>query len=124
MVYGIGVDIFDTGRLNYPRGQYDDPFFKKTFTEKELEAGISRADPIAYFAGRFAAKEAVFKALHISSGEFRWSDIETLNDDSGQPYVVLHGHAKKHFDDIGAQRLHISLSNDGGSSVAFAVCET
>ena len=123
MIYGIGVDIITSARLNDLRGKYDDSFFKKTFTEKEYEAGLKRADPIAYFAGRFAAKEAVFKALDINSGAFRFSDIETLSDDSGRPYVNLYGHVKERFDGLGAVRLHISLSSDGDYIIAFAVCE-
>jgi len=123
MIYGIGVDIMAMARLEDLRGKYDDPFFTSTFTEKEFEEGVRRADPIAYFAGRFAAKEAVFKALRIDSNEFRWSDIETLGDDSGKPFVVLYGYAKELFNRVGAGRLHISLSNDGGYAAAFAICE-
>lgn len=123
MIYGTGVDIINTERLEAMRGDYGDPFFKKTFSEKEYETGTGSADPIAFFTGRFAAKEAVFKALRISSSAFRFSDIETLNDDSGWPYVVLYGHTKDHYDEIGIERLHISLSGDSGYVVAFVICE-
>lgn len=124
MIYGIGVDIIYIGRLEDLRGKYDDPFFEKTFSEKEYEAGINRADPIKYFSGRFAAKEAVFKALNMDSGAFRFSEIETLNDGSGKPYIVLYGHTKQFCTEKGIKRLHISLSNDNGFVTAFAICET
>ena len=123
MIYGIGVDIIDMSRMEALRGKYDDPFLRKTFTEKELEAGMARADPVVYFSERFAAKEAVLKALRIDSGDFKFSDIETLNDGSGKPYVILYGYAKTLYDEIGGRNLLISLSYDGGSAVAFAVCE-
>ena len=123
MIYGIGVDILSVAQLNDLRGKYDDPFFSKTYSEKEYEAGLGRSDPIMYFAGRFAAKEAVLKALKINSGAFRFSDIETMNDDSGRPYVNLYGHTKELFDSLGSGRLHISLSRDVDYVIAYAVCE-
>jgi len=123
MIYGIGVDILSTARLYDPQGKYDDSFHRKTFTGKEYKEGISRTDPAVYFCERFAVKEAVLKSLNIGSNEFRFIDIETLNDDSGKPYVILNGHAKKHCDEIGIKRLHISLSNDGGFVAAFVICE-
>ena len=124
MIYGIGVDILSTNRLEDLRGKYDDSFFRKTFSEKEYEAGVKRTDPIKYFSGRFAAKEAVFKALDIDSGAFRFSEIETLNNGSGKPYVVLYGRVKQFCEDKGIKRLHISLSNDKGYVTAFVICET
>ena len=124
MIYGTGVDIMHTTRLEALRGKYDDPFFKKTFSEKEYKAGMCRADPIIYFSERFAAKEAVFKALNVSSGKFRWNEIETPDDDSGKPYVVLHGIAKEICNEAGIRCIHISLSSDNGFVIAFAICET
>lgn len=124
MIFGIGVDVLNTARLEDLRGKYDDPFFRRTFTEKEYEAGIDRDDPILYFSGRFAAKEAVFKALNIVSSAFRFGDIETLNDDTGKPFVVLHGYVNEYCSEMGIKRMHISLSNDGGYAIAFVVCET
>jgi len=123
MICGIGVDILRTDRIGDLRGKYDDPFFEKTFTGNELAAGMSRADPIAYFAGRFAAKEAVLKALGAGSDAFRFRDIETLSDDLGKPYVNLYGCMKERFDAIGARRIHISISGDGDYVTAFAICE-
>ena len=124
MICGIGVDILDTARLEPLRGKYDDPFFKKTYTGAEYSAGIARPDPILYFSERFAAKEAVFKAISNDSGGLRFSEIETLNDDSGKPYVNLYGRAKELCDKMGIKSLLISISSDGGHAAAFAVCES
>ena len=123
MIHGIGVDIFASRRIGDMRGKYDDPFFKKTYTDKEYAEGIGRADPVTYFSERFAVKEAVFKALNIKSSEFRWSDIETLNDGSGKPYVVLYGYTKRLNDELGIKSIHVSISSDSGYIAAFAVCE-
>jgi phosphopantetheine--protein transferase-like protein len=123
MIHGIGVDILGTARLESLRGKYDDPFFGKTYTAAELEAGIKKPDPVTYFAGRFAAKEAVFKALGVSAAGFRPDDVETLNDDTGKPYVVLYGEAKKHMESAGIRQVFISLSNEKSLVSAYAVCE-
>ena len=123
MIYGIGVDTLSTARLEALEGRYDDPFFRKTYTDAEYSAGISRRDPIVYFSERFAAKEAVFKALNITSTEFRFNEIETLNDDTGKPYVNLYGCARRMQDEAGVRHIHISLSSGGGYVTAFAVCE-
>ena len=123
MIYGVGVDIVVVAQLEDLRGKYDDPFFRKTYTVKEFEAGMERSDPIRYFAGRFAAKEAVFKALNVNSAAFRWSDIETLNNDSGLPCISLYGKSKEHFDEIGGRFLRVSISYDSSYAVAFALCE-
>lgn len=123
MIYGIGIDVLSTAKLDDLRGNFDDPFYCKTFTAAEYDAGLKRADPLAYFCERFAAKEAVFKALNISSAEFRFTDIETLNNETGMPYITLYGSAKRLSDELGIKRLHISLSCDGGYAAAFAVCE-
>ena len=123
MIHGIGVDILSTSRLEKLRGEYDDPFFRKVFTKDEYLSAMGRNDPTQYFAERFAAKEAVFKALNSNSGEFRFSDVETLNDESGKPYVVLYGSVKEYCDIAGISSVLISLSSDVGYAVAFAVCE-
>lgn len=124
MIYGIGIDIVSIARLEALQGQYNDPFFKKTYTEAEHTAGMGRPNPIIYFSERFAVKEAVFKALHISSVTFRFNEIETLNDGFGQPYVILYGGAKKALVEAGVKRIHVSLSNDSGFVIAYVICET
>lgn len=123
MLHGIGVDILSVSRLETLRGKFDDPFFTKTFTQAEYSEAMARPDPIVYFAGRFAAKEAVLKALGGVEGKFRFNEIETLNDGSGKPYVSLHGLAKETQDANGVKNLFVSLSNDGGYVVAYAICE-
>lgn len=124
MIYGIGVDILSVARLEDLRGNYSDPFFKKTYTDAEFLEALNRSNPIKYFAERFAAKEAVFKALQIASDAFRFNQIETLNDKSGCPHINLYGHVKEVKEKMGITNLYISLSNDGDFVVAFAVCET
>jgi len=123
MIHGVGVDIQDSARLESLRGKYSDPFFSATYTEAEYEVGIGKPDPILYFTERFAAKEAVFKALNVNSTEFRFTDIETRNDDTGKPVVALYMYTRKLYEEKGINSVHLSISNDNGFVVAIAVCE-
>ncbi len=124
MIYGIGVDILDISRLSWLSGKLDDPFIQKTYTTRECTASMMRTDPINYLAERFAAKEAVFKALRIESDTFNLNEIETLNDQLGRPNINLYGKTKEVMEEEGIKCISISLSYDNNLVIAFAVCET
>ncbi len=89
----VGNDIIETERIKRLYEKYADNFKNKVYTSKEIEYCESKkSNKFQSYAGRFAAKEAVFKA--ISQGfsnkyQINWKDIEILNDDSGRPYVNL-----------------------------------
>ena len=122
MIRGIGTDLLDMRRLFPGNLRENDPFFRRAFTPGEIAQGLSRADKRSYFAGRFAAKEAVFKALRTSSEGADLGEIEILDDAEGRPCCALRG-------DMAARagenaRLHVSVSWDGDWALAFAVYET
>lgn len=120
-VIGIGTDIMHMERLRgLPLG-FDDVFFKKTFTVAEREAALKRADPLAYFATRFAGKEAVFKTLHMDADRVRLDQIEIINEASGAPTVRLFGDVLLHAQRLGIKQVTISLSYDNDYATAFAV---
>ena len=73
-------------------------------------------------AGRFAAKEALAKALGAPAG-LRWSDCEVLSDETGRPDLVVTGSVAERIDDLGVSRLHVSISHDAGVAVAMVVIE-
>ena len=123
MVYGVGADIMDIGRIRVLAPDWDDPFFVKTFTESERRQGLASADPVRYFAGRFAGKEAVFKSFRAQPDSFRFSEVGIVNDGDGKPCVILLGDAKRIVEEKGIGNISISLSSDGGMVVAFAVSE-
>ena len=89
----VGNDIIETERIKRLYEKYADNFKNKVYTSKEIEYCESKkSNKFQSYAGRFAAKEAVFKA--ISQGfsnkyQINWKDIEILNDVSGRPYVNL-----------------------------------
>ncbi|MFV0439591.1 MAG: holo-ACP synthase [Desulfopila sp.] len=121
MIYGVGADLLDISRMSALNGNYADPFFVRTFTSGERDQAASRTDPDAYFATRFAGKEAVFKCLRIDGDLVRLGDIEIITDTFGVPRVKLNGMLQLVAQRKGIQSIHLSLSWDGQYALAFAL---
>jgi len=121
MIKGIGVDVVEIRRMKEVVEKWGDGFLNKIFTEGELAYARSKKFPLNHFAGRFAAKEAVSKALATGwSGGFRWKDVEVSNDEAGKPSVILHGAAR---DQLAGGRVLVSISHSETMVVATAVIE-
>ncbi|NNC36770.1 MAG: holo-[acyl-carrier-protein] synthase [Acidimicrobiales bacterium] len=128
MIKGIGTDICDIRRIESILEKYGDRFKEKTFTAGEREYADAQANPAASYAKRFAAKEAVAKALAGSkTGSLSWQDVEVVKNRSGRPKIKLHGaaktRAKSRLKKGQKYRVHISLSDDIPYAQAFAVFE-
>lgn len=116
----IGTDIIDVERIAKSR----DAMIQRVLSASEKEYCLGQALPDLHLAGRFAAKEAVFKALRAPSPNgISWHDIEIVNEPSGAPRVILHGNAKLYAGNSGIVNIHISLSHVRDFAVATAVCE-
>ncbi|MFH1552562.1 MAG: holo-ACP synthase [Candidatus Omnitrophota bacterium] len=111
-IAGIGIDALEIERFTKAVDQYGESFLKKVFTQKELEyAGTKKAFSM-HMAGKFAAKEAVKKALPDGARiGLNWSDIEILNGDDGKPYAVLHGLAKGLVEKFNLSQVFVSISH-------------
>ncbi len=122
MIIGIGVDIIHTERF---ANWLDNPgLLERYFHPKELEVVRRRGrGALQSLAARFAAKEAVVKALGRKLGGFSLRDIASLNDKDGRPVLHLFGDAEKLFRSLGGSRAHVSLSHDGPMAVAMVVLE-
>jgi len=83
MIVGTGVDITEVSRLKKAVEKWGDAFLEKVFTKEELDNAKTKVSIYQHLAGRFAAKEAVFKALGDES--LSWKDIQILNDKEGRP---------------------------------------
>lgn len=119
MVLGIGNDIVKVARIKSSIDQYQDRFLNRVFTASEQEYCLARKEAALHFAGRFAAKEAVAKALGTGfSGGITWLDIEVVNDEKGKPYLVL---SSKLLALFGNPRLSISISHCDEYATAFAI---
>lgn len=87
---GLGNDIIEIQRIRDTIERHGTHFYKKIFTEKELEYCLQNKDPAPSLAGRFSAKEAIAKALGTGFGQsISWLDIEILNDEKGRPHVTF-----------------------------------
>ena len=121
MIHGVGTDILSVSRMgNLPE---EDAFVRKTFTEKERREIFARREPQMGLCTRFAGKEAVFKALRIDSDTARLNEIEILAEETGAPFVTLHGRLAERAAEMGIRTVHLSLSWETDYALAFAVAE-
>ena len=122
MLAGIGNDITECARIQKALERHGDSFLDHFLTAREQAESGGR---LSYYAGRWAAKEAVSKALGCGIGEHcAFTDIEILNNSAGKPEAVLSGSAEKTARDLNAVRIHISISHERQYAAAVAVLET
>lgn len=123
MVIGIGTDVIEISRIRESIEKFGVRFLSKIFTEREIAYCSSKADPALHFSGRFAAKEAVVKALsHAYKGTFSFPEIEILNESDGVPKVFLRGRLEGVLP-LGAV-IHVSLSHSVTVASGMAVIST
>lgn len=115
MIVGVGIDVVDISRFAESLGRTPE-LRDRLFTAGEIGLGI------ASLAARFAAKEAVAKALGAPVG-LHWRDAEVHRDDAGRPHLAMHGTVKDRADELGVARTHLSLSHDAGIASAVVVLE-
>ena len=125
MIIGQGVDIVEIKRIKNAIERGGAPFVKRVFTGSETEQAESRnAAKYSYYAGRWAAKEALSKALGCGIGEHcSFTDIEVLSDDYGVPRMSLNNNAKMQCDKLGGAHIHVSISHEAEYAVAFVTVE-
>jgi len=124
MILGTGIDVIDFAKLEHAVSEHGDRFLKKVFTDREIRYCRSKAKPVQHFAGRFAAKEAVMKALHTGWSEgVKWKDIEVFVQEAGGPTVELSGGARAYAERMGLKTIHLSISHSGDYAIASAIVE-
>jgi len=122
LMVGVGVDVISISRVKRAVERGGEHFLKRVFTEKELEHCLRSGDTYAQLAGRFAAKEAVFKALgHADRRRLKWRDVEIEDSGSDGVEVVVSEVLRRLFDERRAKGILLSLSHDKTSDVAVAV---
>ncbi len=115
MIIGVGIDVVDVARFS--RTLDRSPRLRtRLFTETEQKL------PPASLAARFAAKEALAKALGAPVG-LRWLDAEVHRGDDGRPHLSMQGTVAAAAEQLGARRTHVSLSHDAGIASAVVVLE-
>ncbi len=121
-VMAHGVDLVDCGRLGELIERYGQRFLKRVFTPAELAYCLGKKRELEHLAGRFAAKEAVLKVLGTGwRGGINWTDIEVLNEPSGQPRVRLAGECRRIAEEKALGEILISISHIRTHAIASAV---
>jgi holo-[acyl-carrier protein] synthase len=115
MILGTGIDIIEVERIQKAVERWGDDFLNHVFTPTEIEYARKFKFPYRHYAGRFAVKEAIFKAMGIP--QLSWHDVTIINDASGKPVC--------HFNNVNIkQRLSISISHSRDYAVASAILES
>ncbi|MEN1681030.1 MAG: holo-ACP synthase [Planctomycetota bacterium] len=124
MILGIGTDIVECLRIAKMIERHGELFIARVYTEHEIEYCSARKAATQHYAGRWAAKEAVLKALGTGWVKgIGWRDVEVHNASTGAPLVRLRGGARDVFQRLGASRVHLSISHCRSHATAYAVAE-
>ncbi|MBI3761578.1 MAG: holo-ACP synthase [Chloroflexi bacterium] len=113
-----GVDIIEITRIDRAILRHGDRFFARFFTHRELIESGGRTPALA---ARFAAKEAVAKALGTGIGDVGWREIEVVRNSRGEPALLLHGAALALADEMGLGEWAVSMSHTHEHAIAFVV---
>jgi holo-[acyl-carrier protein] synthase len=124
MIIGVGIDNVQTKRMKEMLLKWADRVEDRVFDGAELEYSKSKGETHLHLAARFAAKEALFKALGkgLSDG-MTWNDVTVLNDESGKPYINLRKRAKEIAGEMDVSTIHLSLSHTDDCAIAVVILE-
>jgi holo-[acyl-carrier protein] synthase len=116
MIVGVGIDVCDVSR-------FAETIERRPGLVRRLFTPAEASRPIASLAARFAAKEALAKALGAPTG-LGWLDAEVLNESTGRPTFELRGSVRARADELGVRSVHVSLSHDAGIASAVVLLES
>ncbi len=121
-ILGIGTDIVECPRIGKMIEQYGELFLRRIYTAREIRYCQARKHAIEHFAGRWAAKEAILKAMGTGwSRGIAWTDIEIRTGETGQPQVMVCGVAKEVARERGIADILISISHCRTYATAYAI---
>lgn len=121
-VLGHGIDLIENIRIERVWQQHPDRFLDRILTPVERAYCERMKNPVPSIAGRFAAKEAVLKMIGTGwRGQIAWTDIEIVNDESGQPRVTLSGHTLLVARRLGITRVMLSITHTENYAAASAI---
>ncbi len=124
MIYGIGIDLIQVRRVEEALGRWGDRFRNRVYTSGEIEYCLRKKNPSPNFAARFAAKEALVKALGIGMRQgVHWKNIEVARGPFGQPTLKLNGAAGEILKREKITGIFVSLTHDHDYGSAIVVLE-
>lgn len=122
IIHGIGIDVVEVGRIEDAISKLGDAFLERLFTAREREYCAKQKRPALHYAARFAAKEAVSKALGTGiGGHAGWLDMEVERTESGAPKMIFTGSAADFLVSKGIAEVQVSLSHAKEYAAANAV---
>lgn len=123
MIYGIGIDIVKIQRMRDAADRWGRKFFEKFLTDGEIAYCYDKSDPYLSIAVRFAAKEALIKAVG-SEIHINMKEVEIVNTENGRPSMTVKGKVEAFFKERGITGCHLSLSHEKEFGVACVVLES
>ena len=122
MIVGIGLDVCAIERMEEALAKHGDRFWKRILTDREQALLQDRVDRATALAGRWAAKEAIVKAMAGAPG-VGWRDLEVLGAPREQPVMHVHGSARDLAERMGVETIFLSITHDGGVAAAVVILE-
>jgi holo-[acyl-carrier protein] synthase len=124
-VVGVGTDLVDCERIQHMIDRHGDRFLQRVFSAEEIRYCSRARRPAEHFAARFAAKEAILKALGTGwIGRIAWADMALLPDALGKPQLALTGHTAALAEQKNITRWHVSMSHTRQVAIAVAIAES
>jgi holo-[acyl-carrier protein] synthase len=124
MIFGVGTDIVELSRVQETLDRFGDHFVDRLLMDEERALFEANRWPVRFLAMRFAAKEATVKAMGTGFRNGMWiRDVGIINNDWGRPLVIYSERGQGVCDSLGIGASHVSLTDDAGLIVAFAVVE-
>lgn len=124
MIFGVGTDVVELARIEATWQRFGEHFVERILMPEELVLFRRSRQPVRFLAMRFAGKEATVKAMGTGFAHGMWvRDVGITNDPWGRPLVIFSERGRRVCDDLGAGDGHVSLTDDAGLVIAFAVVE-
>lgn len=125
MIFGVGTDIVEVARIQATFDRFGEHFVQRILMAEELELFQKSKWPVRFLAMRFAGKEAAVKAMGTGFRHGIWMrDVGITNNDWGRPLIIWSERGRAVCERLGIGAGHVSLTDDAGLVVAFAVVET
>ena len=125
MIFGVGTDIVEMSRMESTWARFGAHFARRILMQEEMALFERSKSPVRFLAMRFAGKEATVKAMGTGFAHGVWlRDVGITSDPRGRPLIVWSERGRRVCDRLGIGRGHVSLTDDAGLVMAFAVVET
>ncbi|MEM7432813.1 MAG: holo-ACP synthase [Pseudomonadota bacterium] len=125
MIFGVGTDIVELSRVQATYDRFGEHFARRILMDEEMELFRKTKHPVRFLAMRFAGKEAAVKALGTGFRHGIWvRDVGITHNELGRPLIIWSERGQKKCAELGVGAGHVSLTDDAGLIVAFAVVET